>query len=358
MVNLTTRPTKFLHMGVTLALGVTLFLAGPAGAQGVSLEALSAQVAALQQTVLTLQGEVNALQNVQALDPFVSVDPNPRAGVAGPHIIFSGANIHVVSGSGATNDNGTPRGLGNLIIGYDEDPAQVGSPLNPGDRGGSHNVVIGASHKFTQAAFGGLVAGARNTISNTAASVSGGLNNTASGETASVSGGFGNEASGNFASVSGGFGNEASGVLASVSGGLNNTASGGSASVSGGRDNEASGDNASVSGGFSNEASGVLASVSGGENNGATGRVSSVSGGFGNGARGETASISGGGNNDATGVASSVSGGFFNTASGFSSSVSGGTNNTARGDVGVVIGGQNVVGDPFTGSIDPQPPFP
>jgi hypothetical protein len=52
----------------------------------------------------------------------------------------------VRSGSGSTNDNGTPTGLGNLIIGYDEDPktyvdsSPFGnlplSPLNPGDRGG------------------------------------------------------------------------------------------------------------------------------------------------------------------------------------------------------------------------------
>ena len=225
MVTLTPRPDKLMHLGVTLALGVTLFLTGPAGAQPNALEVLSAQVAALQETVqdqanaleelsaqvaaleetvVTLQDQVDALQNVQALGEFVSVDPNPRVGVAGPHIIITGANLHLVSGSGATNDGDTPLGLGNLIIGYNEDPAEAGSPLSPGNRGGSHNVVIGTHHKFTEAAFGGLVAGAGNTISNTAASVSGGANNTASGEQASVSGGFGNEASDNLASVSGG----------------------------------------------------------------------------------------------------------------------------------------------------------
>jgi hypothetical protein len=70
------------------------------------------------------------------------------------------------------------------------------APFNPGDRGGSHNLVIGAGHRFTEAAFGGLVAGRGNTISNTAASVSGGFDNIASGELASVSGGFENVASG------------------------------------------------------------------------------------------------------------------------------------------------------------------
>ena len=83
------------------------------------LEALNAQVASLQRTVLTLQGEVNTLRegiaavqanNVQALDPFVSVDPNPENGVAGPHIIFTGANVHIVSGSGQPTTEALPSG--------------------------------------------------------------------------------------------------------------------------------------------------------------------------------------------------------------------------------------------------------
>jgi hypothetical protein len=211
---------------------------------------LSAQVASLQKTVLTLQGEVNALSqelakiqanNVQALDPFVSVDPNSEAGVAGPNIIFRGANIHILSGSGATDDGGKSLGLGNLIIGYDEDPSSLGrgDPLNPGDRGGSHNLVIGRGHRFTQAAFGCFVAGEINTISNRASSVSGGRDNTASGESSSVNGGDRNTASGRFASVGGGHGNTASGRASSVSGGQNNTASGESSSVLGGEKNTA-----------------------------------------------------------------------------------------------------------------------
>ena len=57
----------------------------------------------------------------------------------------------------------------------DEDPALFGrSVLNTGDRGGSHNLVIGSGHRFTMAAFGGLLAGELNTISNLGASVSGG----------------------------------------------------------------------------------------------------------------------------------------------------------------------------------------
>ena len=235
------------------------------------IAALKAQVADLQNQVNSLQTSNTTLQNqlaaVQsnpalALGPFVSVDPNPEIGVIGPNIIFSGANIHIVSGSGMTNDNGNPRGLGNLIIGYDEDPIILisggpgggffppnGFPLSPGDRGGSHNLVIGKFHRFTRAAFGGLVAGELNKISDEAASVSGGRDNVASGADASVSGGFSNTASGPFASVSGGVFNTASGFEATVNGGESNTASGRQAIVSGGSGNTAGGTGTVVIGG-------------------------------------------------------------------------------------------------------------
>jgi outer membrane murein-binding lipoprotein Lpp len=192
---------------------------------------VSAQIAALQAHVAELQTEVQALQaqlaalklnNVSQLDPYVTVDPNPENGVNGPNIIFTGANIHIVSGSGATDDKGNRTGLGNLIIGYDEVPTP---PLKPGDRGGSHNLVVGRSHTFTSSAFGGLIAGEQNTISSEGASVSGGYRNTASGTYSSVSGGGENTASGEGASVSGGGSNTASGEGASVLGGENNTAS-------------------------------------------------------------------------------------------------------------------------------------
>jgi len=268
-----------------------------------AVSALQSQVNTLQTANADLQNEVTTLQNqlanaknVLALDPFVSVDPNPEIGVIGPNIIFSGANIHIVSGSGSTDDgmlnnpNATLRGLGNLIIGYDEDPGKgPGGPeappptLGPGDRSGSHNLVIGRWNRFTKAAFGGLVAGERNVISNEGASVSGGVVNTASGFDASVVGGVVNTASGSDASVVGGAGNTASGQGAVVLGGQGNTASGQGSSV-----------------------------------------------------------VLGGGSNTARGYASVVLCGQLNTATGAST---------------VVLGGQNVI-DNKNFSIAPQPPFP
>jgi hypothetical protein len=264
---------------------------------------IRAEITALQATVSALQNQVNTLQTANAdlqkeittlqtqltavqanhalaLGPFVSVDPNPEIGVIGPNIIFSGANIHIVSGSGATDDNGNRTGLGNLIIGYDEDPGtSVGPvgpgeghpppfPLQPGDRSGSHNLVIGSWHKFTQAASGGFVAGEYNVIGSEGASVSGGGYNTVSGWVSSVSGGGFNTASGFEAIVTGGLDNTASGNYASVSGGDHNSASGFfDASVTGGQGNVASGfSGASVTGGSQNTAGGFGTVVIGGQN--------------------------------------------------------------------------------------------
>jgi hypothetical protein len=156
----------------------------------------------------------------------------------GTTLQFSGINVQVVSGSGATD--GALNGKGNLIVGYNK--SSFGQT-----RTGSNNLVVGDEHEYTSS--GGLVAGFENTISGEWASVSGGEFSLASGPESSVSGGQGNTASNQGASVSGGFGNTASGLLASLSGGSNNTASGMIASVSGGGGNTASGDQSSISGG-------------------------------------------------------------------------------------------------------------
>jgi hypothetical protein len=182
---------------------------------------------ALQTGNSSLQSQVNSLQTQLAtvqsnkalkLGPFVDVDPNPENGVIGPNIKFTGANIHILSGSGATDDKlshgGTLTGLGNLIIGYDE-----ASGLPAGARGGSHNLVIGTGNSFTSSAFGGLVAGENNTVSNAGASVSGGFGSDAEGEGASVSGGNSNIAAGFNASAIGGSFNRANGDLSVVLGG-------------------------------------------------------------------------------------------------------------------------------------------
>lgn len=339
-----------------------------------------ARIKALEEAVRSLREELTAANtaiadlqmqtsNIQTINPFVSVEMDPLNGLRGPHVLFTGANVHIRSGSEATDDGGDLTGLGNLVVGYNEPPDNEA-------RIGSHNLVIGREHRYSS--FGGLVAGFRNTISGEEASVSGGTLNEASGNAASVSGGRNNTAGinpGNVncfnpdtnepndttgASVSGGENNIACGLSASVSGGGFNRASKRSASVSGGSSNTASGDFASVSGGGGNTASGMQASVSGGGTNTASGLGASVSGGSNNTASNATASVSGGGFNTASSPSASVSGGDRNTASGIEASVSGGRCNLAIGDGASVSGGglafdtlcvQGVVGNEASGQL-------
>ena len=186
-------------------------------------------------------------------------------------LTFSGMNVQVVDGSGGTD--GTVNGLGNLIVGYNENSYSA-------TRTGSHNLVVGYDHEYTS--YAGLVAGWQNTISAASCSVSGGTANTASGDYSSVSGGHHNAARGESSSVSGGEWNGANYKWSSVSGGSYNQASGLSSSVSGGYDNTPSGDYSSVSGGQSNTPSGDYSSISGGYQNAASNAWSSVSGGTSN----------------------------------------------------------------------------
>ncbi len=294
------------------------------------------------------QAEYDALlARVEALEAklqYMTVQSGVINGLAGPHVIFTGANVHIRSGSGTTDDGGSLTGRGNLIIGYNE---YLAVPVV--GRGGSHNLIIGRTHEYSS--YGGLVAGRGNTISGAYATVTGGYGNTASNTYASVSGGQGGTASAYAASVSGGKDNVAGGQYASVSGGVANAAGGNYSSVSGGYDNDATYLYSSVSGGTANTASGQYANVSGGESNEASNYAASVSGGVGNTATGQYASISGGSVNIASGDNSSVSGGAENEAAGESASVTGGDINAANSSYSSVTGGRYNTANGFVSSV-------
>jgi hypothetical protein len=293
-------------------------------------------------------------------------------------VYFTGVNVHVRNGLGATNgfpahpaDDGVVNGLGNLIIGYDE-------ARSPGsDKSGSHNLVVGLMNNYSS--FGGLVAGELNAVTGPYASVSGGSGNTASGLNSSVSGGNNNTALESWSSVSGGSGNTASGVWSSVSGGASRSVAGmNSWAASGlsivGTNAVFEGVNVHVRNGLGatngfpthpaddgvvnglgnlivgyDEARSPGSNKSGSHNlvvglmnnyssfgglvagalNAVTGPYASVSGGSGNTASGMNSSVSGGNNNTALESGSSVSGGYGNTALGWYSSVSGGSSRSA-----------------------------
>lgn len=327
---------------------------------------------------------------------------------AGPNetdrLLFTGMNLQIVDGTGNTEcthaNSFSPdlfedcNGLGNLIIGYNEDPESAES------RTGVHSLILGTDNDWTafsnvtvgrgnaalqsystvtggqlntsSGLYSSVTGGNQNTASNFAASVSGGRENVASGlnssvtggtqgaaegQVASVTGGQNNTASGNFASVTGGQDNTASQLRASVTGGQDNTASGVSSSVTGGNENTAIATDSSISGGQNNLASGLYSSISGGHDNttsgfgwssitggfgnSASGNASTVSGGVDNVAEGRWSSVTGGRENEATEDQASVTGGFRNTASGNSSTVSGGTDNSASAIYSTVSGGGN-----------------
>lgn len=306
------------------------------------VERLEAENARLKRRLEAIE---KTLEEVHAVLRFVRVQPDSINGLAGPHWIIEGANVHVRSGSGETADGcslAAPEcqgltGLGNLVVGYnDVDIPRFGLP-DLSRRTGSHNLIVGSEHRYTS--FGGVVAGNANVASGGFASVIGGSRNEASGNHASVTGGSLNEARGDSSSVSGGAGNRASGFVSSISGGSRNEASGFEAAVSGGAGNEARGDASWVSGGFDNLASGVQSSVSAGILNEAAGTRSSVSGGSSNLASGFTASISGGFTGEASGSNASISGGFGNLAEGDFSSVSGGRERVAPNAMNWAAGG-------------------
>ena len=156
----------------------------------------------------------------------VTLDPNGD-------LVIEGTNLHIRSGSGATDAE--VNGRGNLIVGYDEE-----DPLSGSEKSGSHNIVVGPFHTYTS--YGGFVAGSTNAILAPNASVSGGRLNTARGFYCSVSGGVDNTARSFYSSVSGGAQNTASGLASTVSGGVFNTAGWNYSSVSGGVDRETTGE--------------------------------------------------------------------------------------------------------------------
>jgi len=95
-------------------------------------------------------------QTIQMLTKHIRVEETTLNGLRGPHVIFSGANVHIRSGSpkNATDDrdlaqNNKPSGLGNLIVGYNED--YVLAPrerVDDGRRVGSHNLIVGPEHRY------------------------------------------------------------------------------------------------------------------------------------------------------------------------------------------------------------------
>ena len=162
---------------------------------------LAAETAARQAADAALQAAIDAASGgtpvpavLTELANYVTINPNTINGLAGPHIIFTGANLHIRNGQGGTYFGAT--GVGNLIVGYNS--IVVGTET----RSGSHNVVIGDAHSYPS--IGGFLAGFGNGAMGIATSVSGGSFNSAVGQMSTVSGGINNTTPAMDSAVSGG----------------------------------------------------------------------------------------------------------------------------------------------------------
>jgi hypothetical protein len=163
-------------------------VAGLVSSQAALLSQLNAANAAANArlTVLETGGGSGGSTNpfLTNLAKYVTVDlTNTINGVKPPHVIIHDANVHVLSGSGTTDDKIGATGLGNLIVGYNEMPTS-GLPT----RSGSHNLIVGPSHSYSS--FGGVVFGDNNFVSGKYATTLGGNQNLSSGPESSILGGF------------------------------------------------------------------------------------------------------------------------------------------------------------------------
>jgi hypothetical protein len=146
----------------------------------VALNAAKADISTMKVSVVAL--DKKAVDIIPDLATYLKVDKTTMVNnVVKPDILFTGANVHVRSGSGATDDKGALTGLGNLIIGYNENTT---TPTLT--RTGSHNVVGGSMNSY--GSHGGMVFGYENTVSGPYATVLSGNRNVAQGINSTVLG--------------------------------------------------------------------------------------------------------------------------------------------------------------------------
>jgi hypothetical protein len=248
-------------------------------------------------TAVSLPASADDQRTLISVLPYLSFT---ASGVGGkPTIIVKGANLQLQNGRGSTTE---VNGAGNLVLGYDE---------RPGQQTGSHSLIIGTDHTFTDA--GEVLTGRGHKVSAPFGVALGGYADIVTGHSGVAIGGWYNTA-GEFATAVGGRSNKATGYFDAAVGGESNTAKGSGSVTVGGRDNTAAahwgttaggcanvagtdalasydgcpadnassfsvGDASSVFGGKFNRAAATLASVAGGDHNSVTGRLATLAGG-------------------------------------------------------------------------------
>lgn len=158
-------------------------------------------------------------------------------------LVVSGANLQIVNGTGYT---GSTNGLGNLIVGYNEDI--TGSCINEG----SHNIIAGFDNNYR--GYSNIVFGQNNTADSNLCSVLGGLDHAIN--------------FGSYSVIVGGSANSINDSASVVVGGDSNSVNAGSSVVVGGASNVNSGFSSVIVGGQSNNITGGLWQViTGGQDN-------------------------------------------------------------------------------------------
>jgi hypothetical protein len=176
--------------------GLKTDLAGMASNEALLLSQLNnanAQISALTNRLIALEGKATGGSTDPVLAQLAKyvkvVETGDLDGVKGPHVIFDKVNLHLRSGSNATNDNGTLTGLGNFIVGYNERQITpivydgLGCTLPPG----SHNIVTGTGNIFTS--YAGHVVGSNNCITSPNTSILAGDTNEAHSPNSAILGG-------------------------------------------------------------------------------------------------------------------------------------------------------------------------
>ncbi len=135
----------------------------------------------------------------------------------------------------------TANGLGNLIIGYNELPNP--NIAQPGERGGSHNLVMGRWNKFFDTSFSSFIGGQWNVVRGFESAVISGYHNNLNGVHSVIVGGSQNGEGGGESVIVGGYFNGDGGSRNVVLGGITNQLAGNYSVLLGGRDQRGNGDN-------------------------------------------------------------------------------------------------------------------
>lgn len=227
---------------------------------------LPIRMTAAEHDIDDLQARVAALE---ALLAHASLDDDGNLVIRGS-LFVDGGNLHVQDGTGATySESGAGNGLGNVIIGYDED--------NGDEKSGSHNLVVGPYHSYAFA--GNVVGGYDNAVSATAAAVLGGYGNQVGGDQSVALGGTYLTVDGYHSAAIGGNMNSVSGPNSVSLGGFSIDLDGDNSVTVAGFDNTLSSDNAAIVAGDHHHLSGSWAAILGGSAHDVSGTSAVAAGG-------------------------------------------------------------------------------